>query len=43
MVDSIRKLLRKVKNWEWGDQQTCTFNLPKESQEDMKTRLKKLE
>ena len=37
LVDPLQKLLRKGQNWEWGDQQNCTFKLLKESQEDTKT------
>ena len=33
------QILRKGQNWEWGDQQNCTFRLLKESLEDTKTNL----
>ena len=31
LVDLLRTLLRKGQNWEWGDQQNCTFKSLKES------------
>ena len=37
MVTPLRTLLRKGKNWEWGDQQNWTFKLLKEGLEDAKT------
>ena len=36
MVATIRKLLRKGQNWEWNDQQNCTFKLLKGILEDTK-------
>ena len=37
LVAPLQTLLRKGKNWEWGDQQNWTFKLLKESLEDAKT------